>query len=106
MALLLAATRRLGEGERLIRSGRPWHWHMFFMLGTDLHGKTLGIVGLGSIGPGWPGAPAPSACGSPTRNRADAGRGEAGGGAAAAARVARGSDVVSLHCPLSERPAT
>jgi glyoxylate reductase len=50
MALILASTRRLGEGERLIRAGRSWSWSMFFMLGTGLQGKTLGIVGLGRIG--------------------------------------------------------
>jgi glyoxylate reductase len=50
LALILATTRRLGEGERLVRSGRPWSWGMGFMLGTDLRGKRLGIVGLGNIG--------------------------------------------------------
>jgi glyoxylate reductase len=49
-ALILMSTRRLGEGERLVRSGTPWSWSMFFMLGTGLQGKTLGIVGLGKIG--------------------------------------------------------
>lgn len=49
-ALILAATRRLGEGERLIRAGRPWAWGMSFMVGQDLHGGRLGIVGLGGIG--------------------------------------------------------
>ncbi len=50
MALILAATRRLAEGDRLIRSGRPWSWGMHFMLGSSLQGKRLGIVGLGGIG--------------------------------------------------------
>lgn len=50
MALILAATRRLGEGDRLIRAGRPWTWGMSFMLGSGLRGKLLGIVGLGGIG--------------------------------------------------------
>ena len=50
IALLLATTRRLGEGERLIRSGEPWKWGMFMMLGTGLRGRKLGIVGLGAIG--------------------------------------------------------
>jgi glyoxylate reductase len=50
MALLLAATRRVVEGDRLIRSGRPWTWGMSFMLGSSLRGKLLGIVGLGGIG--------------------------------------------------------
>ena len=50
MALILMATRRLGEGERLIRSGEPWSWDMFFLLGSSLAGKTLGVIGLGAIG--------------------------------------------------------
>ena len=48
--LLLAVTRRIGEGERLIRSGEPWAWSIEFMLGRGLRGKTLGIVGFGAIG--------------------------------------------------------
>jgi len=50
IGLILMAARRLGEGERLIRSGAPWRWSMSFMLGRDLRGKLLGIVGLGAIG--------------------------------------------------------
>jgi glyoxylate reductase len=50
MALMLAATRRVAEGDRLVRSGRPWTWGMHFMLGSSLRGKLLGIVGLGGIG--------------------------------------------------------
>jgi glyoxylate reductase len=50
LALLLAATRRVVEGDRLIRAGRPWTWGMSFMLGSSLSGKLLGIVGLGGIG--------------------------------------------------------
>jgi glyoxylate reductase len=50
MALILMVTRRLGEGERLIRSGEPWSWDMFFLLGSSLAGKTLGVIGLGAIG--------------------------------------------------------
>lgn len=50
MGLLLMATRRLGEGDRLVRSGRPWAWGMFMMLGTGLQGRRLGIVGMGAIG--------------------------------------------------------
>lgn len=50
MALVLAATRRVAEGDRLIRAGRPWTWGMSFMLGSSLRGKLLGIVGLGGIG--------------------------------------------------------
>ncbi len=50
MALILMATRRLGEGERVVRTGEPWAWDMFFLLGTGLQGKTLGVIGLGAIG--------------------------------------------------------
>ena len=49
-ALILAARRRLGEGERLVRGGGPWQWGMGFMVGHDLRGGRLGIVGLGGIG--------------------------------------------------------
>ena len=50
MTLILAATRRIGEGERLIRAREPWSWHMFMLLGMGLQDKTLGVVGLGAIG--------------------------------------------------------
>ena len=49
-ALILAAPRRVAEGDRLIRAGRPWGFRWDFMLGHDVHGATLGIVGLGAIG--------------------------------------------------------
>jgi glyoxylate reductase len=49
-ALLLAAARRLSEGERAVREGRWTAWHPSFLLGRDVHGATLGIVGLGQIG--------------------------------------------------------
>lgn len=50
MALILMATRRLGEGERIIRSQTPWQWGMFYLLGSGLQRKTLGVIGLGAIG--------------------------------------------------------
>ena len=50
IALILAATRRIAEGDRLVRSGRAWNWGMSFMLGSSLQGRLLGIVGLGGIG--------------------------------------------------------
>jgi glyoxylate reductase len=50
MALILMSTRRLAEGERLIRSGDAWQWGMFMMLGTSIQGRRLGIVGMGAIG--------------------------------------------------------
>ncbi len=50
MSLILMATRRLGEGERVIRTQEPWQWGMFYMLGMGLQGRQLGIVGMGQIG--------------------------------------------------------
>jgi glyoxylate reductase len=50
MALILMTTRRLGEGERIIRSKEPWQWGMFMLLGTGVQGRRLGIVGMGAIG--------------------------------------------------------
>ncbi len=50
MALVLMSTRRLGEGERVIRSNTPWQWGMFYMLGSGIQGRRLGIVGMGDIG--------------------------------------------------------
>jgi len=50
MALILMSTRRLGEGERVIRAQDPWQWGMFYMLGMGLQGRQLGIVGMGQIG--------------------------------------------------------
>ena len=48
--LILAVTRRIAEGERLLRRGEWKGWALDFMLGTDLCGKTLGVVGMGRIG--------------------------------------------------------
>ncbi len=50
MALLLAAPRRLGEGERLVRSGGWIGWSPTFMIGHRVTGKRLGIIGMGRIG--------------------------------------------------------
>src|SRR5687768_5080006 len=97
IALLLAITRRIGEGERLIRSRQPWAWAIDFMLGRGLRGKTLGIVGYGEIG------------------RATAARARAFGLEVIYTKRSRGDDpgqveldellershVVSLHCPLT-----
>jgi glyoxylate reductase len=49
-ALLLAAARRVVEGERAVREGRWTTWSPTFLLGQDVGGATLGIVGLGAIG--------------------------------------------------------
>ncbi len=48
--LLMAVARRLGEGEALARSGNWKGWDLDQLVGTDVWGKTLGIVGFGRIG--------------------------------------------------------
>jgi glyoxylate reductase len=49
-ALILAVTRRVAEGERVLRGGAWKGWALDFLLGMELRGKQLGIVGLGRIG--------------------------------------------------------
>ena len=50
MALILAVSRRLSEGERLVRAGKWEGWGPTFMLGHRIWGKRLGIIGMGRIG--------------------------------------------------------
>jgi len=49
-AMILAITRRLSEGERVVRRGAWKGWALDFMLGMELRGKQLGLVGVGRIG--------------------------------------------------------
>ncbi len=50
MALILAAPRRINEGERLVRAGKWEGWAPTFLLGHRIAGQRLGIVGMGRIG--------------------------------------------------------
>ena len=50
MLLILAAARRAGEGERLVRSGNWQGWAPTQLVGTEVSGKRLGIFGMGHIG--------------------------------------------------------
>lgn len=49
-ALLMAAARRVAEGDRFVRSGEWKVWRLQMLLGHDVFGKTLGIIGFGNIG--------------------------------------------------------
>jgi glyoxylate reductase len=49
-ALLMAAARRVVEADKLVRAGKWKTWGPMILLGRDIHGATLGIVGLGRIG--------------------------------------------------------
>ncbi len=49
-AILMAAARRVVEGDAFMRAGKFRGWEPMLMLGTDVYGKTIGIVGMGKIG--------------------------------------------------------
>jgi glyoxylate reductase len=49
-ALMMATARRLAEGDRYVRDGRWKTWGPMLLLGPDVHGATLGVVGFGRIG--------------------------------------------------------
>ena len=50
IALILSIVRRVVEGDKMVRAGDYHGWGPFMLLGTDLKGKTLGILGAGRIG--------------------------------------------------------
>jgi glyoxylate reductase len=98
-ALILAITRRLGEAERQLRRGEWKGWALDHMLGTELSGKRLGLVGVGRIGR----AVAEKAkvfgmhvvyTDTVDANLPDAER-------LSLDRLLATSDVISLHCPLT-----
>lgn len=104
IALVLMATRRLGEGERLVRSGEPWQWGMFMMLGRSINGRRLGLVGMGAIGQTV--ARRASAFGMEVvyhnRSRVDAALERSlGVSYLPLEELLASSDVVSLHCPYT-----
>jgi len=49
-ALIMAAARRIAEGDRFLRGRKGWVWGPMMMLGQDVHHKTIGILGFGRIG--------------------------------------------------------
>lgn len=104
-ALVLMATRRLGEGERLVRGGGWRSWSMTFHLGSGIQGKTLGVVGLGQIGTAT--ARRARAFGleiaySGRRRAPEAVEQELGARFLELDELLATSDVVTLHVPLSD----
>lgn len=104
-ALLLAAARRVVEGDAFVRAGSWRTWDPGLLLGTDVHGATLGIVGFGQIGQ----AVARRARGFGMKvlvsSRSDASGAAAALGAEVAplSRLLEESDFVSLHVPLTDQ---
>jgi glyoxylate reductase len=105
--LILGVTRRLGEGERILRAGQWKGFQLDFLLGMDLVGKTLGIIGMGRIGQAV--AAKAAAFGmrtiymrSPRRPTEDIlGPDGVAYEGVTFEELMRRSDVISLHCPLT-----
>jgi glyoxylate reductase len=100
--LILSVTRRITEGDRLVRAGGWKRWGLDFMLGAELGGKQLGILGLGRIGRAVA-SRAPAFGMSVAYHRGSNGR-------SAGLQACRGvsfdellvtSDVISIHTPLT-----
>lgn len=104
-ALLMAAGRRVAEGDRFLRAGHFDGWGIMMLLGGDVHGKTLGLVGFGRIGQ----AMARRARGfdmsvlyfDPAITSPDAAR-DSGAERVTLEELFRLSDFVSVHTPLTQ----
>ena len=104
LGLVLAAARRIAEGDRFLRAGTPWVWGPRMLVGLDVSaGATLGVVGYGRIGR----AVARRARAFDMRVLATPTRGELGPAERDAVEfcdlpdLLAASDVVTLHCPLT-----
>lgn len=107
LALILMTMRRLGEGERHVRSGAWSGWRPTHMMGQSARGKTIGVIGYGRIGRAlanraalalgmkviWYAPRDPAPYGDDTAGPPDAVR------VNSLEELLRESDVVSLHCP-------
>jgi glyoxylate reductase len=98
-SLILGIMRRIVEGDRLVRRGDWKGFALDFMLGSDLRGKQLGIVGLGRIGQAVA-ARAP-AFGMRVAYTSRSPKPAVAGEFMPLDRLLSTSDVVSLHCPLT-----
>lgn len=105
LALILMVTRRLAEGERVIRAKTSWQWGMHYMLGTGITNRVLGVVGMGAIGIAT--ARRAKACGMSivyhSRSEIDAKiSSELGASRVSLDELLATSDVVSIHCPSND----
>jgi len=107
IGLILAVTRRIVEGDRLVRRGVWGGWALDFMLGAELRGKQLGVIGMGRIGAAV--AARAAAFGMGVAYADPSGDRPASTGAGQGTRMSldellNTSDVVTIHVPLT--PAT
>ena len=105
IALILMTTRRLAEGERVIRSQTPWQWGMHYMLGAGVTNRVLGVVGMGAIGIAT--ARRAKICGMSviyySRSEIDPKiAAELSGTRVSFDDLLSQSDVVSIHCPSND----
>jgi glyoxylate reductase len=98
-ALILAVTRRLGEGERVVRAGAWGGWALDYMLGMELRGKQLGLVGLGRIGRAV--AEKAPVFGMTVAYTARNPAALPGATQLSLDKLLASSDIVSLHCPMT-----
>jgi glyoxylate reductase len=98
-ALILSITRRLSEGERVVRRGEWKGWAFDYMLGTELRGKQLGLVGLGRIASAV--AARASVFGVRVAYSSRSERDLPGADRMSLDQLLNTSDIVSLHVPLT-----
>jgi glyoxylate reductase len=102
--LMLAVARRLGEGERMVRSGAWAGWALDQLIGLELTGKTLGIIGFGRIGQALARRGAAFGMRILYADPREVPESVTGGVAAermSIEEVFARADVVSLHCPAT-----
>lgn len=92
LALMLGIARRLAEGEAFVRAGEWATWEPGLMLGRDLHGATVGIVGYGRIGRAVGKRLEGFGCELLTTSRS---------GGVPLEELLQRSDFVTVHCPLT-----
>lgn len=103
-ALIFSVARRIPEGDKFVRQDRFEGWDPTLMLGREITGKTLGIVGMGNIGS----AVARKSAGFDmdilyhSRSRKEEVEEELGAEKAPLDELLKESDIVSLHVPLNE----
>ena len=105
LALLLATARRLPEGTHAVQSGTWPTWRPMWMTGRDIHGSTVGLVGLGRIGSAFARMLGGFGCRilyTGPREKPEAAR-EVGATFVPMDTLLEESDFVAVHCPLNDQ---